>query len=198
MEKRLINKLIEIGISEPEGNFSTEEIALIEKEYEITLPDDYKEFLQKYGGTYITRDGAFVSEHNSKSYCATFYGSSDNQDSLKRNIEEYLERMPSSIIPFADADGGDKLCIGVKGDAFRKIYFWNHEKELEAYRMLNPDKTFPSIDNYWNNLEIVANSLTEFILSYKIEEKATENITSNVEAVFSDKLLEMLKNRKNE
>lgn len=104
------------------------------------LPDDYKEFLQKYGGTYITRDGRFLSEYSSTSYSAMFYGLTNDQDSLKENIADYLERMPSSIIPFADADGGDKLCIGVKGDAFGKIYFWNHEKELEAYRMLHPNR----------------------------------------------------------
>lgn len=44
----------------------------------------------------------------------------------------------------------------------------------------------------------MANSFTEFILSYKIEEEATEKVSSNVEAVLGDKLLEMLKNREKE
>lgn len=198
MEKRLMDLLIKNGISEAGEKFGIEEIELIEKEYDIVLPDDYKDFLQEYGGTYFTRDGSFLSEHNRKSYCAMFFGLMDNMNSLKENIEDYLGRVPSSIIPFADADGGNKLCIGVKENTFGKIYFWNHEQELEAYRMLHPNKKYPTIDEYWDNLELVANSFTEFMLSYNIEEEASEKISSNVEAVFSENLLAMLKNRNKE
>ena len=97
-----------------------------------------------------------------------FYGLEDNKFNLCRNIDTYLGFMPHSIIPIAEVPGGNLICIGVKNNVFEKIYLWSHENELEAYKMLYPNKIFSEIDKYWNNVYKVADSFLEFINTFII------------------------------
>ncbi|MFT0801061.1 SMI1/KNR4 family protein [Bacillus swezeyi] len=45
-----------------------------------------------------------------------------------RNVRDiYFDQMPEWVLPLADAEGGDQICIAVKGEKKGKIYFWDHE-----------------------------------------------------------------------
>jgi SMI1-KNR4 cell-wall len=53
------------------------------------------------------------------------------------------------LIPIAEDDGGNLICISCSDNDKGKIYFWNHEEENE--------------DDLTANLYFVSNSFNEFI-----------------------------------
>ncbi|KOS49082.1 hypothetical protein AN272_20350 [Bacillus amyloliquefaciens] len=77
----------------------------------------------------------------------------DTDFDVKSMTVTYKEQMPDWIIPIADADGGDQICLGVKGEAAGKVYFWDHE-----------------LTNGVKDTFLVANSFSDFIQSLFIEE----------------------------
>nr|WP_187441488.1 SMI1/KNR4 family protein [Bacillus subtilis] len=54
-------------------------------------------------------------------------------------------------------DGGDQVCLGVKGEATGKVYFWDHE-----------------LTNGVKDTFLVANSFSDFIQSLFIEETSDD------------------------
>ncbi|CBI42398.1 hypothetical protein Bamy01_05710 [Bacillus amyloliquefaciens] len=55
------------------------------------------------------------------------FGVDDKDFDVKSMTVAYEEQMPDWIIPIADADGGDQICLGVKEEATGKVYFLDHE-----------------------------------------------------------------------
>lgn len=150
-----------------------QEILNLENEFDISFPEDYKKFILKYGETtcendigYIAKKNNILSLENSYEMIVDFYGLESNNFNLCKLINTFLGRMPYSIIPIADCPGGNQICIGVKGEVLGKVYLWDHEKELDAYRMLSPNQIFPDIDKYWTNVYQIADSFVEFINSF--------------------------------
>jgi hypothetical protein len=144
----------------------------IEKEYKLSLPIEYKKFVVKYGGLMIDYGVYFpVLEKSPRTtsdgtrMIDIFYGLQNNEDNLRKKLEAYKDRMPSSIIPIGELPGGDQLCLGVKGDIFGKVYIWDHENELVAKLMIGYPVEHSDLDRYWDNLYLVAESLFDFINS---------------------------------
>jgi hypothetical protein len=69
-------------------------------------------------------------------------------------LEVYDERVPADLIPIADDAFGNNICIGWKGEREGKIYFWDHEDEL--------DENGDFVQDY-RNVFLVANNLQEFL-----------------------------------
>ena len=96
--------------------------------------------------------------------------------------------MPNSIIPIAECPGGNQLCIGIGEQNNGNVYFWDHENELEAKRMLGIDR-FSEINNYWDNIFLVAQSFYDFIMCLEVMEDLESNDDDLVEIWLSDDLL---------
>ena len=39
-------------------------------------------------------------------------------------------RLPEGLIPVADAEGGNLVCLSSRADDFGTVWFWDHEREL--------------------------------------------------------------------
>ncbi|MBA2937246.1 SMI1/KNR4 family protein [Paenibacillus sp. CGMCC 1.16610] len=193
--KKVKQKLLEVGITNESGIHSDNLIISLEQKYDFHLPQDYKEFLLTYGRINYNHEISYsklanIPKHVERGRMGYFYNLQNDNNDLITNIECYLGRMPESMIPFAEVTGGDQLCIGVTDDVRGTIYFWDHDQEHFA----------PSEVELWNNVYLIANSFSEFILSFQIVEE--ENLPKDLGIVSVKttpeflKLVEKFKNKK--
>ncbi|GEM_PF-840965 len=163
----------------PEG-----EIIDIQKKYNITLPLEYKLFVLKYGNSYI-KDNIFYKAIEKSPWTPEdgfdslgfFYGLENDSKDLRKMIEAYLGRISDNLIPIADCDGGNELCIGVKGNSKGKVYFWNHENQ----NVISAENT--------KNLYLVAESFSDFVMSFEVHERISKIDLDDVEIWLDDDLL---------
>lgn len=178
--KEIEKKLKELNIVSEIGKFkkhSENEIIKIENKYGFEFPQDYREFLLKFGNSSFESNSYFHSiertpyatEDNLDSI-NVFYGLDNDDNDLAEQVEIYLDRIPKAIIPIAEAEGGNIICIGVKDEINGKIFYWDHENEYKAKLMLGMKLTV-DINEYWENVYIVAESFWDFIMSFKVVDK---------------------------
>ncbi|MGX4294633.1 SMI1/KNR4 family protein [Bacillus sp. JK62] len=146
---------------------SKRRIKAFENELNINLDEVYKEFVIRYGGSTIQADNVLFPSleenpvaSNNHLRLGLFYGFGVDDadfDVISMTVT-YEEQIPDWIIPIADGDGGDQVCLGVKGEATGKVYFWDHE-----------------LTNGIKDTFLVANSFSDFIQSLFIEETTDED-----------------------
>ncbi|MRG98460.1 SMI1/KNR4 family protein [Polyangium spumosum] len=143
-------------IDNPYGPTSRAEIAQFETRQKLSLPDEYKAFLLKYNGGMPTPNGfAIPGWHGQESSLGVFYGIHEHPDySLDGACETYEERVPADLIPIGTDAFGNNVCMGWKGKRRGKVYFWDHEDELDEHGRFRQD---------YGNVYPLANSLTEFL-----------------------------------
>jgi hypothetical protein len=158
-------KMMQIDEPNPYGATSPDAIAQFEARRGILLPTEYKVFLLNSNGGMPIPDVFEVPEwHGQASELLTFYGIHEESGySLDGECESYKERVPADLIPIAADSGGNNICLGWKGERKGKIYFWDHEDELDE------DGDF--VTDY-RNVYLVANSLQEFLDSLMTHEEA--------------------------
>lgn len=105
-----------------------EKIIDIERQYEIILPTQYKNFLHKYNGGYTPKTKFKVGKISSD--LRGFFGVGDVKLSLDDvELEDCLEK---NIFPIASDSFGNYIMIGLSNDDAGKIYFCDHEKGNKA------------------------------------------------------------------
>lgn len=68
-------------------------------------------------------------------------GRSDHLD-LEARLSRYEDsRLPDGLVPIADAEGGNLVCVSVRADDVGTVWFWDHERELpeESVVQVAPD-----------------------------------------------------------
>lgn len=101
-----------------------EQVAEIEKRYEIILPIQYKFFLQKYNGGYTPKTKFKVGKVSSD--VRGFFGIGDVKLSINDvELEEWIEK---KIFPIACDSFGNYIVVGLNNDNSGKIYLCDHEK----------------------------------------------------------------------
>lgn len=140
----------------PFGPTSTEDITAFEARRKIVFPEDYRQFLLKSNGGRPIPDVFDVPGFEFRGGTVNaFYGLHNGPYSrLEQAIEMYAGRIPADLIPIAAEDCGNIVCIGWKGKRRGKVYFWDHENELDENGRGRTD---------YENVYIVANSLGEFL-----------------------------------
>lgn len=143
-------------IEESYGTTSWEKIALFEVRSRIALPKEYKEFLLHANGGAPVPDGFDVPGWRHVNSCvARFYGIHNGEYSnLEKECEQFTDRLPPGIIPIADDQGGNLICLGIQGKRRGKIYFWDHEDEFDDHGEGRQD---------YGNVYLLADSLDEFL-----------------------------------
>ncbi len=143
-----------------ERDVNSIEIEEIEQMLGLKLPNQYREHLLKYNGgqcepnIFIFNENGKLSDSCIDWFLAIYEGEYDN---LNRYIIEYKienKRLPEMVLPIAHDPGGNLICISCSGEDYGKVYFWDHEREMDA-----------SIG--FSNLFFVANSFNEFIDNLK-------------------------------
>ncbi len=141
----------------PYGATSPEEITKFEARQGVLLPLEYKQFLLTSNGGSPTPDVFEVPEwHGHGNTVMFFYGIHEGEkvDRLDRACQVYDERIPADLLPIAYDANGNVICIGWEGERQGKIYFWDHEDEIDEDGCLRYNDC---------TVFLVANSLQEFL-----------------------------------
>lgn len=136
-----------------------EDITSFEKENNLLLPSEYKDFLLKNNGG-IPEIHSIITSPEKGYVLNFFFGMFPHNmiidSSIIWNMEIYSNRYPSEfMLPIASAGGGDLILLGLKGIYQSKIYYWAHEFENEEAG----NKYFDNISLIFNNLRDLLNSL---------------------------------------
>ena len=59
----------------------------------------------------------------------TLFGSEVESSSILENLKHYGARVPDAVIPIGDNEFGNLFCLGIKGDDYDQVFFWDHEYE---------------------------------------------------------------------
>ncbi|NCG69078.1 hypothetical protein GWJ21_14475 [Bacillus coagulans] len=187
----IVNLLTKLEVKEPKGLDTLlrgNKLALLEQKYNISLPNEYKTFLESYDEIFFENDVSFkpiekssLTTKDGRQYFDGFLGL-ESKDSIFNYIESYKERMPDSLIPIGECPGGNLICIGVKEPVLGKVFFWDHESEASAKLMIdnNPPK---DINLYWDNLFLVSKTFIDFLRLLTIHNKDNEEEDYDVEDI---------------
>ncbi len=159
-------------------------IETIERLYGVNLPLNYKEFLLEYGGCFTKSNRMYhpievtpVTPEDGFDSMVGFYGiTTYDAYNIETIIQTYKDILGSIVMPIADADGGDLICIGLKDKYRGKIYYWHHEDET----------TDEDRKEYYY---LIANSLEEFILKFSLHERIKNVDLDDIELFLDEDLL---------
>jgi hypothetical protein len=132
---------------------SSEQLNELERQYRISLPEDYKQFLITVnGGRPVERKFSFEENgRHTRAAVAWFFGDCDNANyGLRPNFKIYKGRIPDAFFPIATDSFGNLILLSSRSEDRGSVYFWDHEKE---------DEDAPSSKNTY----LVANSFSEFV-----------------------------------
>jgi SMI1-KNR4 cell-wall len=131
-----------------------EEIEKFEHLIQAKLPGDYKQFLLKHNGghpltaTYKLNEP--INAKNDEISVDWFYALYDGDVSnITTHFQQSYNEILGQFLPIAD-QGAGKLCLGVEGEDYGKLYYW-----VTNWSFWNEDDL--------NYLYFVSNSFTDFI-----------------------------------
>jgi hypothetical protein len=67
---------------------------------------------------------------------------------LATRVARYAGDLPDGLLPIADAEGGNLVCTEVSGGRIGSIWFWDHERAVDAAR-----RVAASLDAFIEGLE---------------------------------------------
>jgi hypothetical protein len=148
-------------INEPKP-IRTSDILEVEKFIGRNLPNDYLEFVLKYGGfsggsyTYFPIEPyEGIEEGILDVFLGIKHPASSN---LLGTYKDYKGRVPSHLLPIADDPGCNLVCLSLDGPDKGHVYFWDMSQDSGE----DPPDT--------SNLHLIAKSFDEFIESLRYEE----------------------------
>lgn len=122
------------------------------------LPDAYKEFLRRTGGACVSPVELDFFAGDIVTCADTFYGDDpEGHDDLLEMRETYKGHIPPELLPVAGDGMGGQICLGISGDGFGQVFFWDDKDE--------PDDGAHS----WDNIYLVAEDFATFIEHLEIE-----------------------------
>lgn len=132
------------------GRVQISDINQFETHNNISLPNDYKDFL-------IRNNGGRPNPNlvpSVKSDVQWIYGMVDEPyyASIFQHIDMFHKRIPSWYFPIANDTGGNLYLMSLYHENHGLIAFWRHEEETDG-----------DADQYFDNMSIVANSFTDFL-----------------------------------
>ena len=139
-------------IKDGNGQLKKSEIEELENNNSLQLPPTYRTFLETFNGGYPDPDGFSFIDSDDGSSVDRFLGINVGKHS---NLEKYLKiyegRLPKGLFPIAHDPGGNLILIGIEEPIRGKVFFWDHEKEV--------DSGAPDMSNVYP----VANSFEDFL-----------------------------------
>jgi len=172
MKKEIENKFPQLGGIVPYEAMSQEELLAIKRDLGISLPDDYRAFLQEYGAAEFGELVQFRPIEGEAGPLSHFYGSMTGNQSLAKHIKTYTGRMPETMIPIADDGGGNQICLGIKGKEQGKVYYWDHHHEWDEEDYLEEHGKPMPPEVKFQNVHLIAESFEDFIQRLEKSQKA--------------------------
>lgn len=110
-------------------NLSIAKLEDLERNHNITLPKDYRDFLLEYNGGYPSPCIYNISTEQGESILNIFYGIGGIDYDLEYNFDILDEILEIGFIPIADDPGGNQICIGINKEYYGQIFHWVHDEE---------------------------------------------------------------------
>ncbi len=134
----------------------------IEKKINHKLPKEYKEFMLQYNGGAafpnafkIQWSGQEGAEEDDEGQLAYIFSIHDGPNSnFLKNYITYNGRIPRDTIAIASDPCGNAILLGTGESNEGKVYFWDHNYEIDEEEEEEPD---------YRNVGLIANSFNEFI-----------------------------------
>jgi cell wall assembly regulator SMI1 len=119
---------------------NTDIIVSFEKQLNVRLPQDYKDFLLKNNGGMPEEDWAFdfidiatntKTSSGIQSFFVIYDEETNNDDDLRKScrILQENEEVPVGTLPIGDDPGGNLICISVSDNNYGEVFFCDHELE---------------------------------------------------------------------
>ena len=161
LDKIFIDKINMILVKDKKtvyNSLTNQKITNMERKYNLIFPEDYKQFLLRYGGAFIADDYLYKPIERSPITAKDGYDMVDYflGDDVEENINDRYEIFEDNVFPIAAVLNGDLVCMGSKGEYTGKIYYWWHENEIDD----DPD-------NIRETLYLIANNFRDFIFSFE-------------------------------
>jgi hypothetical protein len=142
------------------GPFLPNAIGQAEAEIGAPLPEEYRQFLQRYNGGRpkpawfrITWQGQSWARRFPYDSVHFLFGVQEGDDmDLLENFRSYRGRIPDDTAPIGCDPGGNLLLLGVSGPNAGKVLFWVRDYEVEEGE--TPDHS---------NVGFVTSSFNEFL-----------------------------------
>lgn len=113
---------------------SPEDLDKLEQKIGLKLAEPYREFLLLYNGG-RPKPNLFPLANNASDSHGMLLSFLCVQEGdvyhLPTWIRRLSDRVPSGFIPIAVDPGGNVICLALSGDKQGKVYFWDHEEEVE-------------------------------------------------------------------
>jgi hypothetical protein len=147
---------VAVGFDQAFPPASPEEIERVESELEVELPDDYREFLQRQNGGDLEENFLPPEADASARYLYSAGPNDDDDiDDLVSAATFYSPDSPADpeidpdYLPIGEDDGGNVVCLKVRGDDRGAVYFWTHD----ALEGTDPfDRLADSFDEFFEAL----------------------------------------------
>ena len=145
------------------GLLNEKVLEALEQVWEFKLPSSYRSFLLKYnGGVPINDTFYFKNDLARGSLVQLFLGvTSEKHANLLKHLQTYRGRIPDTMFPIAYDPSGNLILLAVKGSDREKVFFWDHENEVESGQ--------GEVSGY-SNLTLISDGFDEFLSMLKPEE----------------------------
>lgn len=144
-------------ITESEPPPTDEQFAAIEAQIGASLPEDYRAFLTTTNGGRVWPEAFRYAGSSKGSLLDVIFslGVGGAVRDLANEARTWSDRVPRDLLPIARDQGGNLVCLGVRGPRTGRIFMWS--------RQLAPSPRDPSsYENVWQ----IASSLAEFLDSF--------------------------------
>jgi hypothetical protein len=122
------------GVGTPMRGVDEPDIIAFELWLKKRLPEDYKEFLRRYGHGRTSTDTTIyfqpLEEFNSDGWGAfeLLYGLKEGGYSALPKLADLLHgNLPDEFLAIGRDAFGNQICLGLEGEDYGKIYFFDHE-----------------------------------------------------------------------
>ena len=110
-----------------------QDIKYFENRFNVNLPIAYRNFLLQFNGG--DPEPHLFAENIELGYLVVneLYGikAQEKYNDLEHKLEIYDGRVSNNFIAIGGDPGGNQFCIGISGDFTGKIFFWDHEEEVD-------------------------------------------------------------------
>lgn len=123
-----------VGFEDPFPAATPEQIDQVEAVLDVRLPEDYRRFLQRHNGGDLKENFLPPEADASARY---LYSAGPNDDEFIYDLVSaatfYSPDSPSDpeidpqYLPIGEDDGGNVICLKVRGEDRGAVYFWSHD-----------------------------------------------------------------------
>lgn len=105
---------------------SEAQVASVEDRANIRLPELLRDLLLSISNGGRVEPVAAASNRSVGLVAVLGVSRGDHLD-LERRWHEYADRLPENLMPVADAEGGNLVCVSLRDQDRGTVWFWDHE-----------------------------------------------------------------------